>query len=522
MSRAGRAVEAPAPDYAELCCVSNFSFQQGASHPQELVARAAALGYSAIALTDECSLAGAVQALLAAEEHAVHLIHGSRFTLADGPTLIVLAANRTGYTQLCRLITRARRAADKGRYRLTQTDLADIGLDDCWLLVLPDYDKPPTPALSDLLGWLAACHPRRSRIAFALHRGACDLSHIDRLNRLRRRYGLPIVAVGDVHMHSRSRRALQDIFTALRLKTTVAAAGHALAANGERHLRARSALAALYPAHAIAETQRVASNCMFNLREIRYDYPAELVPAGHTAASFLRELVEEGFARRWPNGVSFTIRRQILKELRVIEAMGYPHYFLTVHDIVCYARSQHILCQGRGSSANSVVCFCLGITEVDPTQHGLLFERFISRERDEAPDIDADFEHERREEVIQYIYQKYGRSRAALAATVIRYRPRSAMRDVGRAMGLSVDQIDTLAGELSRRSDDGSLEAQLAERGVRIDARLLHQILVLVESLLGFPRHLSQHVGGFVLSQCPLEELVPVENAAIVDRTIIQ
>ncbi|MDA3919092.1 MAG: error-prone DNA polymerase [Salinisphaera sp.] len=508
--------------YSELCCVSNFSFHRGASHPQELVERAAELGYSAIAITDECSLAGAVQALLAAESHTIQLIHGSRFTLADGPTLIALARNRAGYTQLCRLITQGRRRASKGRYHLTQADLADIGLEDCWLLVLPAYDAQPTPSLLALLGWLATRHPRHSRIALALHRGARDQAHSDRLTYLRTRYGLPIVAVGDVHMHSRSRRALQDVFTALRLKTPVASAGYALAANGERHLRSRSTLARLYPAHAIAETQRIAQDCRFSLREIRYDYPAELVPAGHTSSSFLRKLVEEGLATRWPKGVSFRIRRQIIKELRMIESMGYPHYFLTVHDIVCFARSRHILCQGRGSSANSVVCYCLGITEVDPTQHELLFERFISRERDEPPDIDVDFEHERREEVIQYIYGKYGRSRAALAATVIRYRPRSAMRDVGRAMGLSVDQIDTLAGELSRRSDDGSLESQLAERGVRIDAALLHQILVLVESLLGFPRHLSQHVGGFVLSQCPLQELVPVENAAMANRTIIQ
>lgn len=508
--------------YSELCCISNFSFHRGASNPHELVERAAALGYRALALTDECSMAGAVQALQAAEAHHLHLILGSRFALADDVTLIVLARHDEGYTQLCRLITQARRKTTKGQYALDQHSLEAQALDDCWLLVLPAYDQSPSPTLRALLGWLATCHPNNSRIALALHQGARDAAHTDHLYTLRAWYGLPIVAVGDVHMHSRGRRALQDVFTALRLKTTVAQTGRALAANGERYLRPLDILGTLYPADALAETQRIAQSCTFNLRNIRYDYPAELVPAGQTSSEFLREKVEKGLATRWPDGVSFRIRRQIIRELRMIDDMNYPHYFLTVHDIVAYARCQGILCQGRGSSANSVVCYCLGITEVDPTQHELLFERFISKERDEPPDIDVDFEHERREEVIQYIYGKYGRRRAALAATVIRYRPRSAMRDVGRAMGLSADQIDVLAGELSQRRDDGTLEEQLAARGVSLDATLLHQILVLVDTLLGFPRHLSQHVGGFVLSQQPLEELVPVENAAMVDRTIIQ
>ncbi|MGN8157327.1 error-prone DNA polymerase [Salinisphaera sp. SWV1] len=509
-------------DYSELCCVSNFSFHRGASHPEELFERAAYLGYSALAITDECSLAGAVRALLASERVGLRLILGSRLALAEGPTLVVLARDHRGYTQLCRLITRARRNADKGRYRLTRADLDRLELDACWLLALPDHGRPPGPALHEFLAWLSVHYPRTARIALARHRGPHDLLHVERLNRLRLQYGLPIVAVGDVHMHSRSRRALQDVLTALRLGTRVAGAGHALAANGERYLRPRRTLAALYPPDALAETRRIADDCRFDLRTIRYDYPGELVPAAHTSSSFLKVLVEKGAASRWPDGVSDAVRKKIDEELEIIEFMDYPHYFLTVRDIVVEARRRGILCQGRGSAANSVVCFCLGITEVDPTRHELLFERFISRDRNEPPDIDVDFEHERREEIIQYIYNKYGRSRAALAATVIRYRPRSAMRDVARAMGLSADQIDTLAGELSRRADDGTLDEQLAARGVRIDARLLHQILVLVDTLIGFPRHLSQHVGGFVLSQCPLEELVPVENAAMVDRTIIQ
>lgn len=509
-------------NYAELCCVSSFSFKRGASDPDELFQRAAELGYRALAVTDECSLAGAVRALVASERFDLPLILGSRFVLNEGPTLVVLVRNRDGYTQLCRLITRGRHNARKGHYRVTRADLEALSLDDCWLLILPDYGHPPVRFLHSLLAWMATHYPRTSRIALVRHRGPHDLLHVERLSRLRWQYGLPLVAVGDVHMHSRSRRALQDVFTALRLGTSVQEAGHALAINGERRLRPLSTLAALYPADTLAETQRIAAACQFDLREIHYDYPAELVPEGQTSCSHLKYLVEKGIVRRWSEGVSIKLREQIDKELETIELMGYPHYFLTVHDIVAEARDRGILCQGRGSAANSAVCFCLGITEVDPTRHELLFERFISRDRNEPPDIDVDFEHERREEIIQYIYAKYGRARAALAATVIRYRPRSAMRDVGRAMGLSADQIDTLAGELSRRADDGTLEQQLAARGVRIDAGLLHRILVLVDTLVGFPRHLSQHVGGFVLSQRPLAELVPVENAAMAERTIIQ
>ncbi|WP_348765329.1 error-prone DNA polymerase [uncultured Salinisphaera sp.] len=508
--------------YAELCCVSGFSFQRGASTPEELVARAAELGYQAIALTDECSLAGAVRALQTAEACAIDLILGSRFTLDEGVTVILLVRNRNGYTRLCRLITDARQRVAKGDYRIGLADLQADTLADCRILVLPDYDCPPIPALHHLLAWLATTYPRQSHIALALHRRAADMSHRRRLDELRARYGLPLVAVGDVHMHRRARRALQDVFTALRLGTTVHNAGRALFANGERYLRPRSTLAALYPDNMLAATLRIAADCSFSLREIRYDYPSEVVPQGQTALEHLRSLVERGCRRRWPDGTNAAIRRQIEHELALIEEKNYPHYFLTVHDIVEEANRRGILCQGRGSAANSVVCFCLGITEVDPLRHDMLFERFISRDRNEPPDIDVDFEHERREEIIQYIYARYGRQRAALAATVIHYRPRSAMRDVGRAMGLSVDQIDTLAGALSRRSDDGSLAAQLDERGIDIDAGDLDRILMLVDTLIGFPRHLSQHVGGFVLSEVPLEELVPVEKAAMPNRTIIQ
>ncbi len=509
-------------DYAELCCLSAFSFQRGASTPEELVEAAAERGYRAIAITDEASLAGAVRALVTAERCHIKLILGARFVLDDGMTLVLLVRNRNGYTCLCRLITVARRRATKGRYRIARTDLETVDLDDCWLLWLPEFNTPTTSAVFATLGWLAERYPHRARIALALHRQAHDAEHRERLTHLRLQYGLPILAVGDVHMHSRSRRALQDVFTALRLGTTVANAGLALAANGERYLRSIRTIAELYPADSIEASVRIAEDCSFSLREIEYNYPAELVPADKSAAEHLRSLVEQGCAKRWPEGTNTAVRGQIEKEMALIEAKKYPHYFLTVHDIVTFARKKKILCQGRGSAANSVVCFCLGITEVDPTKHELLFERFISEERDQPPDIDVDFEHERREEVIQYVYRKYGRKRAALAATVIHYRPRSAMRDVARALGLSVDQTDTLAASLSRRSDDGTIEAQLDERGIDVGEATLRQILTLMDTLIGFPRHLSQHVGGFVLSEVPLSELVPVENAAMPDRTIIQ
>ncbi|RJS95075.1 error-prone DNA polymerase [Salinisphaera sp. Q1T1-3] len=508
--------------YAELCCVSNFSFHFGASHPEEMIERAARLGYDAIALTDECSLAGAVRALTASEQHGIKLILGTRITLVEGPTVVVLARNRAGYTQLCRLITRGRNCLHKGQYRLARADLNELGAHDCWLVVLPDYARAPEPALHDLLGWLSVERPHAGCLALALHRGPHDALHVERLYTLGSRHGLPVVAVGDACMHARSRLMLQNVFTALRLHTTVQAAGQRLAANGERYLRARHTLAAIYPAETLARTRRIVDGCHFNLRDIRYDYPHEAIPPGMTSSQFLRAEVEKGAVTRWPSGISHRVRQRIEDELSVIEELGYPHYFLTVYDIVREARRRAILCQGRGSAANSAVCFCLGITDVDPARHELLFERFISRERNEPPDIDVDFEHARREEIIQHIYAKYGRHRAALAATVIRYRPRSAMRDVGRAMGLSADQIDVVASELSQRADDGSLAEQLAARGVPLDADLLPRILSLVDTLLGFPRHLSQHVGGFVLSQPPLAELVPVEKAAMAERTIIQ
>ncbi len=508
--------------YAELHCLSNFSFQRGASHPDELAARAAELGYTALAITDECSFAGVARAHRAAKEHGLHLIIGTEITLTNGIKWVMLARNKRGYEQLCALITHARRRAEKGDYEITPQTFKASELTDCWLILIPPYAQDPSPELRDMLAWLAIEHPRQAWVGLALHPQPADSRHRQLLASLRRQYGLPVVATGDVHMHRRGRRALQDVLCALRLGTTIAGAGRALFANGERHLRPRPVLESLYPADTLEATCRLAAGCRFSLDELVYRYPAELVPAEQTAAGYLRRLVMAGCQARWPGGTSARVTDQIERELSVIEQMGYAHYFLTVHDIVRFARSADILCQGRGSAANSVVCFCLGITEVDPTRRQMLFERFISRERDEPPDIDVDFEHERREEVIQYIYAKYGRERAALAATVICYRPRSAVRDVGKVLGLSQDQVDTIAKSMTYwdRADD--FAAHLQTLGLDVSMGVMRQVAGLVGMLVGFPRHLSQHVGGFVLSDSPLDQLVPVENAAMADRTIIQ
>ncbi|MDZ7841245.1 MAG: error-prone DNA polymerase [Gammaproteobacteria bacterium] len=504
--------------YAELHCLSNFSFLRGASHPEELVARAHELGYAALAITDECSLGGAVRAHMEARRRGLPLIIGSEIRLEDGLRLVLLATSREGYAALSALITRGRRAAAKGSYRLTRDDLTTVGLDECLALWLPGAALAAGEA-----AFLAECFPGRLWIAVELLLAPGDAKHLESLRELGRRLRLPLVAAGDVHMHRRGRRALQDTLTAIRLGKPVQRLGTALFANGERHLRSRDQLAGIYPPALLAQTMAITERCDFSLNELRYEYPGELVPAGHTPISWLRSLTENGAAARWPQeGVPDRIRRQLDHELALIEDLGYEPYFLTVHDIVAFARSRGILCQGRGSAANSAVCYCLGITEVDPARMNLLFERFISRERGEPPDIDVDFEHERREEVIQYIYRKYGRERAALAATVITYQPRSAVRDVGKALGFSPDQVDHLAKSIQWWDRDLLHEEAVNKLGITGDHPRLRQLLVLVEEILGFPRHLSQHVGGFVIAQDELSRLVPVENAAMPERTVIQ
>jgi len=512
----------PEPRYAELHCLSNFSFQRGASSAMELFERAKKLGYAALAITDECSLAGIVRALQAAEETKIKLIVGSEVQLAEGPRLVLLAANQDGYSDLCRLITTGRRRSAKGEYRLARADAERLG-DGVLVLWTPTH---PGDAVEDEehAAWVARHFGGRAWIAIERHHGSDDDARFERLRALSARHALTPVAAGDVHMHVRRRRALQDVMTAIRLGCTVAEAGHALFPNGERHLRRLEDLAALYPDELLAETLRVAGRCDLDLRKLDYRYPHELVPEGLDAITHLRTRTWEGAAKRWPQQVPDVVRTQVEKELALIEKLRYEHFFLTVEEIVSWAREQEppILCQGRGSSANSAVCYCLGITAVNPDNGNLLFERFLSEERNEPPDIDVDFEHERREEVIQHIFGKYGRERAALAATVISYRSKSAVRGIGHALGVPDDQLDGLSGLFSRIRSGQPFEAVLRERGFDPSSRTLRKLFALAAELRGFPRHLSQHVGGFVISEQPLHHLVPVENAAMPERTIIQ
>ncbi|ABI56524.1 error-prone DNA polymerase [Alkalilimnicola ehrlichii MLHE-1] len=504
-------------DYAELHCLSCFSFLRGASQPAELVQRAAELGYRALALTDACSVAGAVRAHQAAKETDLHLIHGSEIRIHQGPLLVLLAPCRRAWAELCALISLGRSQARKGDYRLEREQLEGT-LPHCLALWVPD----DAPHDAEQGRWFARHFGDRGHVAVALHHGPDDEARLQRLLALADRFRLPAVAAGGVLMHRRGRRALQDTLSALRHRRTLAAMGTALECSGERHLRSLHSLARLYPPALLRRSVHLADQCRFSLDKLRYEYPAELVPAGETPASYLRRLTLEGARRHWPQGMPDKVAHQVDHELALIAEMGYEPFFLTVHDVVAFARRRGILCQGRGSSANSAVCFCLGITAVDPARQSLLFERFISKERGEPPDIDVDFEHERREEVIQYIYRKYGRHRAALAATVIRYRPRSALRDAGRALGLDAATIDRLAGSIQWWDGKRVDPERLREAGLNPDDPRLARTVAIAGQLLGLPRHLSQHVGGFVISEGPISELVPTENAAMAGRTIIQ
>ncbi|WP_186159380.1 PHP domain-containing protein, partial [Burkholderia gladioli] len=445
------------PAYAELQCASNFSFLHGASRAEELVERAARLGYSAIAITDECSLAGVVRAHVEAKAAGLPLIIGSHFRLTAGdgsPALAftALAMNREGYGNLCELITLGRTRAAKGTYRLAPMDLEHPeaplehlrGLPDCMIILTPDF--PATEQRLDAqLEWAARVFGDRARVALTLHARAMDDIHRGAVERAAARHDVPVVATSWPVMHVRSRKPLQDVLTAIRLGRSVRECGYELAPNAERHLRSRLRLANLYPAGALEETVRIARRCTFSLDELRYEYPDELVPAGYTPASYLREQTYIGAHGRFPNGIPFNVQAQIEHELQLIAELKYEPYFLTVYDIVRFARSQNILCQGRGSAANSAVCYCLRVTEVDPARGNMLFERFISKERNEPPDIDVDFEHQRREEVMQYIYSKYGRDRAALTAAVSTYRPRGALREAGKALGVDPIIVDRVA-----------------------------------------------------------------------------
>ncbi len=543
--------------YAELHCKSNFSFLQAGSHPDELVGRAAELGYHALAITDHNSLAGVVRMHLAAKAHGVRLVIGAEITPVDAPPVLLYATDRAGYGRLARLITRGRLRVPKGECQITFDDVAEYAEGLIAVLIPPSEmieaarqqdasglgwsggGRPERPAGSPELpsavvksgnGWLGRLRAYRgvfgdrAYLAAELQRGPDDRQRLEAIKAISRQVRLPLVAAGDVHYHVPERRYLQDVLTCVREHCKLAEAGKRLYANAERHLRPVDQIGRLWAGcpGAVERTVEVADRCRFSLDELRYEYPEELCPAGMTAMQFLTRLTWDGARERFGECISVRVRRLIEHELRLIEELQYEAYFLTVWDLVRFARSRNILCQGRGSAANSAVCYCLGVTAVDPDRIELLFERFVSRERNEPPDIDIDFEHERREEVIQYIYRKYGRERAGMTAEVITYRPRSAVRDVGKALGLSLDRVDVLAKALEWWGDEPLPRDRIREAGLDPDERTIRCLTGLVNRIVGFPRHLSQHVGGFVISQGPLTHLVPIENAAMADRTFIQ
>jgi error-prone DNA polymerase len=524
---------ASSPDlgYAELQTTSNFSFLRGAAHPGELVATAAALGHRAIAITDRNSLAGIVRAHQAAKEVGLRLVVGCRLDLDDGPSLLAFPEDRAAYGRLTRLLTLGKCRAAKGECCLGYADLVAHGEGQI-IVVLPG-PHPTLPRSRRRVGWgefaafagrVAADFAGRAYLAaHHLYRGD-DARRLQRLAALAEATGLPLVATNDVLYHVSERRPLQDVLTCIREGCTIGEAGFRLAANAERHLKSPQEMVRLFRGHehAVRRSLEIVARCRFSLDELRYEYPDEAAADGRTAQQRLAGLAWAGAKERFEGGIPQKIRDLIAHELRLIERLDYARYFLTVHDIVAFARRRGILCQGRGSAANSAVCYCLGITAVDPARIDVLFERFISASRNEPPDIDVDFEHERREEVIQYIYEKYGRDRAGLAATVICYRSRSAIREVGKALGLSVDVVAALAGSVWGWSNDPIAEARVREAGLDPADPTLRLALDLAALLVGFPRHLSQHVGGFVITRGPLSELVPIENAAMADRTVIE
>ncbi len=542
--------------YVELHCKTNFSFLEGASHADELVESAAMLGYAGLAITDRNSLAGIVRAYTATKDNPLQLIIGAELHPIDGPPLVAWAPDRRAYADLCRLITLGRRRREKGACQLTWSDIAQhsqrllAGL----LLRHPTLDEDdyrqttlaadseqqvaqPSQQFPSLdfdphtdagwLRWLGAfgeLFGDRAYLLCELHRGVDDEGKLTRLQQLARKSRVPLVAAGDVHYHEAARTLLHDCLIAIRHGQTIDQIRHERLENSSYHLRPLAELKRIYRTapDALSRTLDVAARCPFKLDELRYEYPIELAPEGVTPIDYLKRLTWEGAKQRYNNQVPDKVIQLLRHEMQLIEELRYEAYFLTVWDLVRYARSRDILCQGRGSAANSIVCYCLGVTSVDPNELDLLFERFVSRERNEAPDIDIDFEHQRREEVLQYIYEKYGRHRAGMTGAVITYRTRSAIRDVGKAIGLSLDQIDGLAKSVDSRSTEGSIEQRAASVGLNLESPLGKRFRYLVDSILGFPRHLSQHVGGMVITQGPLCELCPIENAAMDDRTVIQ
>jgi error-prone DNA polymerase len=512
------AVTAPVR-YVELHCKTNYSFLEGASHPDELVAAAARFGYGGMAVTDRNSLAGAVRAHVAAKEAGLKLVIGAEITLVEAGPLLLWATDRGGYGRLCQLLTRGRLRAPKGQCHLAFTDVAEHAQG----LLIGVLSQPNCEFSSDLCRWRDVFLDRTYAVA-ELHRGLGDVRRLSQWQRAAQDARVPMIVAGDVHYHHPRRRYLQDVLTAIRLKTTVSELGAARFPNGERSLRPLEDILQVFSpcSDAVRRTGEVADRCTFSLDELRYSYPEELCPAGETPLSYLTRLTWAGARERYPAGVPTKVSDLVHRELAIIQELNYSAYFLTVWDLVRFAREKEILCQGRGSAANSAVCYCLAVTSVDPDRIDVLFERFISKDREEAPDIDIDFEHQRREEVIQYIYEKYGRERSGMTAELITYRPRSAMRDVGKALGLSLERVDYLARVIGHHEAGEQLPVRLREAGLDPTGRLARQLIHLVREILGFPRHLSQHVGGMVLTQCPLCEMVPIENASMPGRTVVE
>lgn len=507
--------------YAELHCLTNFSFLEAASHPEELVARASALGYASLAITDRNTVAGVARAYTAAKDHPIHLIIGAEITPIDAAPVVLWVENRQGYASLCSLITAGRRRADKGECEIRFDDIAThhqgliAGL-------LPPLDREVF-SLNEAARY-REIFPQACYLLAEFQRGPHDAYRLQWLTQLAEQTSLPLAVAGNVLFHVPARKPLHDVLTAIRLRTQVESASAHLTANGERYLHSLESLSLIHRElpTAMQRTIEIANRCQFSLSELKYEYPEELAPPGQTPIQYLKKLTWEGATVRYPGGVPAKIEQLLTHELELIEELRYEAYFLTVWDLVRFARGREILCQGRGSAANSAVCYCLGVTSVNPDRISVLFERFISRERDEAPDIDVDFEHERREEVLQYIYEKYGRERAGIAAVTVTYRPKSAVRDVGKALGLSLDLVDRISKCAGRYGPQDDFADRCREIGFDPDSEIGKRFFHLSNEILGFPRHLSQHVGGMVITRGPLHELVPIENASMDNRTVVQ
>ncbi|GJL90504.1 error-prone DNA polymerase [Hyphococcus sp.] len=508
--------------YAELAAMSNFTFLKGASHPDELVFQAAKLGLDAIAVTDVNTLAGVVRAHTAAKEIGFRFITGARLKFVDDtPDILCWPSDRAAYGRLCKLLTRGKMRAAKGDCEITRADVLELGEGQLFA-VLPD--DPFAHAIAESLNDFRVAFPGSVWLAGARAFRDDDRRILNQLALTARGVRVPLLAVNDILYHAPERRRLADVVHCIREHCTVFEAGRALEANAERHLKPPTEMLRLFKDHpaAIEETLHVAARARFSLDELRYEYPEENCGASATPQEELQRLSWEGAKTRYPDGVPEKVAAALNHELALIEQLDYARYFLTVYDIVRYARSQGILCQGRGSAANSSVCYCLGVTSVDPARIDLLFERFVSADRNEPPDIDVDFEHERREEVLQYIYRKYGRDRAGIAATVITYRTRSAVREVGKAFGLSEDVISSLAKSNWGSDASGVNETRVKEQGLNPADLTLRHALHFSKELIGFPRHLSQHTGGFVMTRGPLEEVIPIGNAAMPERSFVE